>query len=120
MRQVYLIILSAIDGDYTTKVVDKETFDWLSKRPIFPSGITGIEDPDVPSVQIQELSKVDKYGDTAYPVTITIGSWENDRAMDARSLFGYDEYYCEPMMKVFADIAKNGDEVVDEYHGMIY
>ena len=123
---VYLVLLEG-GGDLDVKVVDEETFAWITS-PTMPEGLTSsssIEDPEVPPSQINKRAAQDKldaddasWGIKPAPVRITRGSWDNDRALQALSADGYDMY--SEVREAFAAVKLKGDEIVDEYHGCIY
>ncbi len=84
-----------------------------------PKGTNGSswEDQLVPASQIEKMKK--EQGDDYEPVTITSGSWDNDRAVAALSADGYESTY-DTIKEVLRDIKEKGDEMEDEYHGCIY
>ena len=53
-----------------------------------------------------------------FPLFITSGSWENDRAIAARPADGYDTY--DSVREAMADIRHNKHVLTDEYHGCMY
>lgn len=119
-QKVYLVTLEG-GGDLYVKVVDQETFDWItSDDPGIPEaesddddGVTLWEDQTVPPSQVAKLKAI---GD--YPVEITSGSWENDRAIAAQPADGYDTY--DTVAEALKAIRRNKAELEDEYHGGMY
>lgn len=111
--KVYLIILTG-QGDTEIKVVDQETWDWIkSSNPGKPKNTKKNSWFD----QLVPKSQLDKIGEVPY---ITIGSFENDRALWSRNADGYQEYYYDTVIEAMKDIKKNGHEFEDEYSGEIY
>jgi len=123
---VYLVLLEG-GGDLEAKIVDEETFAWITS-PTMPEGLnqaSSIEDPEVPPSQINKRAAHDaldaddaSWGIKTEPVRITRGSWDNDRALQAFSADGYETYL--EARDAFAAVKAKGDEIVDEYHGCIY
>lgn len=113
---IYLITLEG-QGDIYIKPVDEETFNWVTSndegRPAGAENESGWEDQLVPASQ---RTKMEAAGD--WPVEITLGSYDNDRALFAHPSGDYDTYYT--LKEAFKAIRQHGDEVVDEYHGYIY
>lgn len=138
-KKMYLVILTDGGGDTYYKVVDQETFDWIcSDDPGRPEDGKGCDEyswPDqlVPPSQAVKM-KADhddyqkKYGnpindpdeeeDGEWPLRLSSGSWENDRAIAARPADGYDDY--DSVIDATRAIKKHGDELEDEYHGCMY
>lgn len=119
MANVYLLLLEG-QGDLVVTVVDKETFDWvtsddLGRRPE-DAGRTHWDDQLVPASQIAKM-KADE-GEAYQPVWITIGSWDNDRALAAKPADGYKQY--SRVTDAMKAIKKRGDKLVDEFAGCIY
>ena len=122
---VYLIHLEG-GGDTFLKVVDKETFDWVTSddlgQPEGTSKDEGIitvhmwEDQLIPASQIAKIKEEE--GDDYDPIQITSGSYDNDRALAARPADGYDTYYT--VREVMQAIKANNGELIDEYSGYIY
>ena len=123
---VYLVLLEG-GGDLEAKIVDEETFAWITS-PTMPEGLnrsSSIEDPEVPPSQINKRVAHDaldaddaSWGIKTEPVRLTRGSWDNDRALQAFSADGYEVYL--EARDAFAAVKSKGDEIVDEYHGCIY
>jgi|HubBroStandDraft_3_1064219.scaffolds.fasta_scaffold192108_2 hypothetical protein len=112
---VYIVSLDG-GGDLFVKIVNGETYNWItSDDPGRPAecGDTSWEDQLVPRSQIEKL----KQGNN-YPLYITSGSWENDRAIHARSADGYGDY--DTIRDALRAINNKGDELIDEYHGCFY
>jgi len=118
MAKVYLIVLRG-QGDTEIKVVDKETFDWitssdpghgLKEMPI------SWDDMNTPASQLAKMKKQD---DTFWSVYLTCGSWENDRALACAAADGYAESY-GTIKSAMNTITKKGDVLTNEYHGEIY
>jgi len=117
---VYLVTLEG-GGDRYIKVVDQETYDWITSddmgRPEGEDNSSSWEDQLVPASQIAKMKK--QRGEDYEPVSITSGSWDNDRAIAALSADGYDDDY-DSIKEALRDIKKKGDEMEDEYHGCMY
>lgn len=109
-RSLYLLTMSG-QGDTDIKIVDKETWDWIF------SDFTGDgEDPNVPQSQIKLRSE--QYDDEDI-VSITSGSYENDRALQCCSVKPY-KYSYDSARQALSAVKKNGDKIVDEWTGYIY
>ena len=120
---VYLIVLEG-GGDLEIKVVDEETFKWVTSDdmgkadpPKKGDSRYHWEDQLVPKSQIKKMKT--EYGAYYEPLTITSGSWDNDRAVAARCADGYSEYMYT-IKDTFQTIQQKGDVLVDEYRGYIY
>ena len=117
---VYLVILEG-GGDTYIKVVDAETFAWVTSddpgKPPADSEEYLYEWPDqlVPPSQVAKLKSEDPDN---LPLHITSGSWENDRAIAALPADGYDTY--DSVREAMADIRHNKHVLTDEYHGCMY
>ena len=108
-REVYIIHL---DGEDTyVKLVDKETFDWLSSDPGRPEGKSSWVDPNVPPAVLARIKKV--HGDE---VRITSGSWENDRAIFAEAVYGN----CDSLKEAFELVRRKNYKVMDTFEGCMY
>lgn len=105
---IYLIVLEG-QGDVTITPVDQETWDWLFKVPPDFKNKSSMKDPDVPASQ---QAKGNNH------VSITRGSWENDRALAALPADGYTTYYT--VRSAMTALKNNNDTLVDEYQGCIY
>ncbi len=116
---VYLIVLQG-GGDTYAKVVDEETYNWVTSddmgQPQDMEDENCWEDQLVPASQVTKLKALGD-GD-AYPLMITSGSWENDRAIAARCMDGYEE--CDTVAEALDDIRRNGHKLVDQYNGCMY
>lgn len=100
-------------GDIEYKVVGPETWKWItSPRPNF--GNNTYLDEIIPLGALHEFSLLDPQGQSNFSEQITIGSWENDRAIYAR---GKD---FDNMKDLLDWIKQNNMTVDDEYHGCIY
>ncbi len=86
MKRVYLIRLEG-GGDVDEKFVDEEAWNWIISDDMGQrsedAGESSWEDQLVPDSVMKEIAKEYKRcGMTAEPgVTLTSGSWENDRAL---------------------------------------
>jgi hypothetical protein len=119
MANVFLLLLEG-QGDVYVKVVDEETFNWvnsddLGRRPADEKK-SHWEDQLVPASQIVKM-KADKE-EHYYPLQITIGSPDNDRALAAQPADGYRQYFS--VQRAMKEIQYRGDELVGEYYGCIY
>jgi len=137
--KVYLVVLSG-GGDTYRKVVDEETFNWIcSDDPGKPADGKGCDEyswPDqlVPPSQAAKMKAAheeyqkqygdpindpDEEDDGEWPLRLSSGSWENDRAIAAREAEGYlDDYFS--YKEVMQAIKAHGDELEDEYEGYMY
>lgn len=113
-RDVYMIHLTG-QGDVDIALVDRETFEWVtSKQQGRPAGDTssGWIDQSVPASVKARLPR------DAQRVQLTIGSWENDRALTATLLRGVKRF--TEMREALAHIREHKLKVVDTYEGYIY
>jgi hypothetical protein len=117
--KVYLIILTD-QGDTKIKVVDQETWDWINSDDLgrHPNleGASSWTDLLVPQSQLKKILD----DNNGYHPHLTIGSWQNDRAMWSCNADGYVEGYYGSVEDAMEAIEKNGHELTDEYHGSIY
>ena len=116
--KVYLIVLTG-QGDTFIKVVDEETFEWIVSddlgQPKGEEDASSWEDQLVPASQIEKIKEEEGEYD---PLRITIGSYDNDRALAAKPCGDYDTYYS--IKEAMKAIKSHGDELEDEYQGYIY
>lgn len=114
---VYLLTLEG-GGDRYLTVVNKETYEWITSedlgQPAGSQGKSSWEDQLVPPSQVEPLKSAG-----LYPLRITIGSYDNDRALAARPMEGYERDY-DSIRELMAAIRKNRHELIDEYDGCIY
>lgn len=114
---VYLIVLMG-QGDVDVRVVDKESFDWVNSinmgRPAGSRESSWV-DSCVPESQ-RALWRA--AGEESDELIITIGSWQNDRALAAQSMSGFDHY--NTLAAALKAIYNAQARVVDTYEGMIY
>ena len=121
-NKVYLVILSG-GGDTYIKVVDQETFDWICSDDMGlpenydPMNGGSWEDQLVPVSQVAKM-KMEQEEYECYPLTITRGSWDNDRAIAACPADEYDSY--DTVTEATKAIQKHGDVLEDEYQGCMY
>lgn len=120
MASVYLIVLTG-QGDVEVKVVDKETFDWVTstnpgRREIGDARGSSWIDALVPESQKPKILK--EYGREGREVRLTSGSWQNDRMISARPADGYESY--DRLADALKAVKKAGDEVEDTVEGCIY
>jgi hypothetical protein len=118
---VYLITLIG-QGDTECKVVDKDTLNWINAPSDQP------KDSDSP-LWIDQYSWIDsiapewqttKAAEEDADITVTSGSYQNDRALISFSLPGYDCYY-RSVGEAISAVEKNGDTLGKEtYEGYIY
>ena len=114
MQEVYMIYLSG-QGDVDIKLVDKETFDWLSAPSGQPKPFeSSWEDPNVPAAVKERIFK--DLPDDEREIRITFGSWHNDRAIFAQSVYGdFDD-----LTSAIQFIQERGYKLVDTFEGGIY
>ena len=115
--KVYLIVLRG-QGDTDVRVVDEETFKWVtSEEPGAPHGAaSGWIDPLVPEYQKQRLQSEEP---SRWPLQITRGSWWNDRMLAAYAMPEYDAAY-DRLADALKAVKNRGDEVEDTVEGEIY
>lgn len=117
---IYLLILSG-QGDLEIKVVDKETYEWVTSSDLGrPQGYVNKyswEDQLVPASQIAK--RKEDQGEDYYPVSLSFGSWDNDRAIAAMPIDGYAHHYSS-VLALIEQINHRGDYIADEYVGCIY
>jgi hypothetical protein len=130
-QNVYIVLLEG-GGDVFVKVVDEETFNWItSDDPGFPPDYKNESswiDQLVPASQLAKMKAeheeyAQKFGeeddeDKWRGLDITRGSWENDRAIAAHTFGNYGDY--DTIKEALQAIKKNKDTLVDEYHGCMY
>lgn len=127
-NKVYLVVLSG-GGDTYIKIVDEETWNWITSDDMGQAPAdedeSSWEDQIVPPSQIAKMkANHEKYtkkwgvNDQFYPLQITSGSWENDRALAAMPADGYDNY--DSFKEAMTAIKDNGDIFEDEYEGYFY
>jgi hypothetical protein len=105
-NRCYLLILSG-GGDTTITVVDQTAWDYINgPAPKFPEGQYSAQ--ETPPWHRDRLIAT---------VTVTTGSWENDRALHASVETGKSFDTITEAMRYI-----NGEklELADEYHGCIY
>lgn len=115
--KVYLITLTG-QGDTDVRVVDQETWDWVTSndpgQAHGEAGKSGWVDTLVPASQIKK-QKADKYGSKVH---LTSGSWQNDRMMAAYPADGYENY--DALRDALKAVKAKGDEIEDTVEGDIY
>lgn len=117
MADVYLIVLEG-QGDLNIKVVDQITWDWIVSDDLGTSESEDCGswvDTTIPECQRQLIQAA---GDDPNNIEITIGSYNNDRAIFAQSTNGYTTY--SSVKSLFDAVITRGDTVIDEYQGCIY
>lgn len=120
MKKVYRVILREYDGDECVSYVDQDQWEWInSEDDGRPSGNEGNSwlDQTVPQSLIEMWHTVH---DVPYEgVTLTSGSWENDRAIHAIGV-PVDESSIDPHA-IRESLAKLGyDLQEEEYVGYMY
>lgn len=126
MKKVYLIRLQG-GGDVDEKFVDEEAWNWIVSRDMGQRaedvGKGSWEDQNVPDSVMEALRKeYSNYG--LHPggatVALTIGSWENDRALIGPSNVSLDKSKLD-WGDLRASLAEQGFEYTGEvYEGCIY
>lgn len=114
---VYFIITEG-QGDFYLNVVDKECFDWVNSNWPFDDNRSSGVDPNTPKWLIDKRDTEFEDEHDA-DVVITIGSYDNDRALACMSIGTYDQTYFKVKDALDA-VKERGDELKDEYHGLIY
>lgn len=129
-KGVYLVILKDGGGDTYVRVVDEETWTWITNEDDGSNGSTDLEwdDRTCPrSVRRRLWERAKDYGEDVpndpedFKVVITRGSWDNDRAImsppivvdDARAEF-------DSVTDAVKWINRHGLTLKDEYHGYVY
>lgn len=119
---IYLIVLQG-QGDEYVAVVDQETWDWINSD--IPQSA---HDDDASAWSEWELMPVrtrnalianTRKGDEADPL-ITIGSYENDRAMAVCTASGAALYDAPDVADAKKWVKDNGYMIVETYRGCIY
>lgn len=108
-KKIYLLFLAGINEMQIT-IIDKETWDWIFSP--FPGDG---KDPNIPASQIALCKKEDKEWDG---ISLTSGSYDNDRALGCQSVPPYKTYFS--LKDAFEALKKNNDKIVDEWHFCIY
>lgn len=122
---IYLLVLSG-QGDTDVKPVDEEAYNWITSEDLGrPETFEEDEDEHgwydriVPASQLELLQKdADKFGGEVERVYITIGSYDNDRALFAKPVEGYATH--DSVADAIKEITAKGDTLVDSYEGCIY
>ena len=117
MKEVYLIHLVG-QGDVSVKLVSKETFDWIERE--WPGSFEEhyLEDRTCPSRQLELMRKEWKSsGDEMEYPGITIGSFNNDRAIHALPEFG-SEFYT--LVDALDFVRENDMRIAEIFEGYIY
>lgn len=141
--KMYVLILTDGGGDKTIKVIDEETWNWVtSSDPGQPANFNPERDgyawydPLVPASQIEKIKKecpIDPSDfaemteeerkenpyDYEHP-QLSTGSWENDRLIYCMSADGFEDCYFETVREAGRAIRKNGHIFADELHGVMY
>lgn len=115
MKDVYCISLSG-GGDTYIYFVDEESWRWITSPP--PKGLRTaghLPDTQCPPTQLK-LMKLEDPDMEDFP-DITIGSYENDRALACRPTEG-DTFYSVAVAIKYA--TKHNLNIVDDYQGYIY
>lgn len=115
----HMIVLSDQDVTYIT-LVDKEIFEWIVDRDTH--GRVGNESSWVDNkapVRVTECIR-ENSDDVNAEVTITVGSYDNDRAMCCSGMgeYGKDNFW--ELSDAINYAQKNNIEIVDTYEGLIY
>jgi hypothetical protein len=111
--KVYIVSLAG-QGDVDIKVVDAATYNWIIGPQGDPKGKSGWKDKLCPESQ-RELMEAEGW---KFPPEVTIGSYENDRAILARPMKGYASY--QSITAAVKAIKKKGDKLDGDYEGLIY
>ena len=101
---VYLIVCQG-QGDIDVGLVNEETWNWILSDYNSNSGSYS---------EIVPQTIVDTYPKGQTKVTITRGSYENDRALQCPKL-GFDS-----VKSAMNYVKQNNCNLVDEFHGYIY
>ena len=144
MKRAFIVKLNDIDNDTLLKLVDQQTWDWINlhksgkpeeKIGFFKKPIVQWDDLLCPK-EIRDrieknyfksgLGSLEK--ESAFKgVLITIGSWENDRAILAPYLEDCDDFICDgantkATLDMIEAAKKRGYDVelVNEYTGVMY
>lgn len=107
MTKMFLISLSG-QGDVDLKLVTQEVWDWI----LTPFNGKGSSYSEVAPKEVQD--EMIKHNGKVYDVSVTIGSYENDRALQAPgiSFWGHKE--------LIEYVKNNNIEIVEEFEGYIY
>lgn len=117
----YVVILREIGGEKTIKFIDKETWDWIhSPCPKFTQGSAYDVVPMNVLNRIKANCPDDDYGPNDDSVLITIGSYENNRAIYAPSITGWP-VFCGYLISPAKQWANNNNiRVLGFYDGVMY
>lgn len=85
MEPKYFLIVLQGQGDTSAKIVDRDTFEWLTAPAPDFDGASRAEDTSCPETVRKRLA-VGKIFSTVYRPLVTCGSYENDRALLAKAL----------------------------------
>ena len=107
MTKMFLISLSG-QGDTDLKLVTQEVWDWVL-TPFNGKGSGYTE--TVPKAVQEEMMK---HNGEVYEVNVTIGSYENDRALQAPGVS------FRTHKELIEYVKKNSVEIVEEFDGYIY
>jgi len=111
----YYMITCIGQGDTEITIVDQETWDWIfSPWPKTLKGKNSGEDI-VPKAVLKKMRKW--YEDDSFKPEITIGSYENDRALQAPSVNGEKFYSMKDALKFIKD---KKIKIADSHEGYIY
>lgn len=121
-KDAYLIVLGG-DGDVELALVTKEVWDWIMSRKLTKEDQQELDEESstydsLTPESLQAALKRRSHGEEEL-AHVTAGSFQNDKAIYARaadlavgvrdSIVAYTQW-----------AAKNGYEIKDEYHGVIY
>ena len=125
VRTCYLLVLQG-QGDVEAKLVDQETWDWIHSDPERPPDNPSVwEDPNVPEALRARISKERNQGlpeaCQERGISISSGSWQNDRAVQAPALsVDEKEMAFWNISEAFKTAKALSLDILDSYHGYIY
>ena len=115
---MYLLVLVG-QSDTIVKLVDQETWDWIHVDPGFTDGVT-YETLDVTPEMEKRILAYFKV-DTLEDFSVTIGSWENDKALFAPPVIIDDvEMEFGNMAAAFNTLKDKGIDILGSYQGHVY
>jgi len=121
----YLLILLG-GGDVIVSCVDKETWDWIHSDPCRPSDNPVIwEDPNVPDTLQTRILKEQNEGlpESSHEsgISISSGSWQNDRAIMAPPIvLNGETLQFGSVSEAFLKVKKLKINLLNSYEGYIY
>lgn len=121
--KVYAIVCAGM-GDTQVTVVSKSTMDWVMSTDNGKRDQEGFawDDMAIPDDVLEAWKASERGLDAAEDgedrPRLTSGSWQNDRAITAPPLEGYETYWS--VAEAMEAISGNGDQLGGTYEGALY